>query len=55
MISLGKCNGNYNVVNDLFAKIWVPNKTKFAYVLIEINGTLTIGKCGKKVMTKTLW
>ena len=48
MISLGKCNGNCNVVNDLFTKIWVRNKTKFVCVLIEINGTLTIGKYGKK-------
>ena len=48
MISLGKCNGNCNVVNDLFTILWVPNKTKFVCVLIEINGTLTIGKYGKK-------
>ena len=37
MISLGKCNGNCNVVNDLSTKIYVPSKTKYVCVPIEIN------------------
>ena len=28
MISLDKCNGSYNVVDDLSTKICVPNETK---------------------------
>ena len=36
MISLGKCNGSCNAVDDLFTKICVPNKTKDIHVKVLI-------------------
>ena len=34
MISLDKCNGSYNVVDDLSTKICVPSKTKHVSVKV---------------------
>ena len=32
MVSLGKCNGSCNVVDELSAKIYLPSKTSTAAV-----------------------
>ena len=37
MISLGKCNRYFDVVNDLPTKTYAPSKTKYVCVPNEIN------------------
>ena len=29
MVSLNKCNGSCNTLDDPFRRIWVPNKTEY--------------------------